>query len=435
VEAALAERLERRDGLPRRRAGREAKDVLHDLARSLHDRGLTPDRHPRSVEALLRGRPDDPDGWLAARSDKPKNAMHLLRILHSGLSLLEGRGPLIRVEEGPLRDRLLAVRAGQVPFAEVVVEARALAVRLEAAGRTSPLPPRPDEAAAEALLRAGRRHAHPWAAEGAGGAWPAAPAGPLPGLPAPLLRGFLAARPERTFLAVVSGSHAYGFPSADSDVDLKGLHLAPTREVVGLGAPGETAAHLGDVEGTELDWTSHELGKGLRLLLRGDGNLLEWVLGALVVVAHPRAEELRALARRNLHRGFAHHYAGFSRGLLREYQRERAAAGAGRAKPLLYALRPALTGVHLLRAGECEPSLPRLLAAHPGYEAAHELVARKREGQEGVRLAGDDAPFLALVERAQAALAAARAESPLPEAAPAARELSAWLADLRLSEG
>ena len=435
AERTLVERLEQREGLPRRRAGREAQEVLRDLARSLHDRGLIPDRHPRSVETFLRDRPEDPTGWLVARSDKPKNAMHLLRILHSGLRLIEGGPPLIRVEEGPLRQRLLAVRAGQVPFPEVVLEARGLAARLEEAGRRSPLPPEGDRAAAEALLREGRRLACP-ASRAAPIAAPIARApAPLPGLPEPLLRRFLAGRAERPFLAVVSGSHAYGFPSADSDVDLKALHLAPLRDLLGLGPVPETVDFLGLVEGVELDYTSHELGKACQLLLRGNGNLLEWVLGELVVQAHPRAAELRRLARQNLHRGFARHYAGFSRALRGEYLRGREEAGAGRVKPLLYALRSALSGLHLMRSGECLPHLPRLLAACPGYEAARELVDLKRGGDEQVRLTGDDAGWLDLVARAQAELEAARASSPLPEEAPARAALSAWLADLRRDEG
>jgi predicted nucleotidyltransferase len=32
----------------------------------------------------------------------------------------------------------------------------------------------------------------------------------------------------------VSGDHLYGFPSQGSDVDLRGLHLRPIEELVGL---------------------------------------------------------------------------------------------------------------------------------------------------------------------------------------------------------
>ena len=32
----------------------------------------------------------------------------------------------------------------------------------------------------------------------------------------------------------LSGAHAYGFPSPDSDLDLKAVHLAPTKSLLGF---------------------------------------------------------------------------------------------------------------------------------------------------------------------------------------------------------
>ena len=40
--------------------------------------------------------------------------------------------------------------------------------------------------------------------------------------------------PYPLLFATISGAHLYGFPSADSDYDLRGVHLLPLREVVGL---------------------------------------------------------------------------------------------------------------------------------------------------------------------------------------------------------
>ena len=450
-EAALVERLAREltdaTGQAHRKARRAARDVLKDLAASLHDRGLTADRDLATVRAFLAGTtPEDP-GWLDARADKPKNAMHLLRILHSGLSLLEGRGPLIEVPDGALRDELLAIKRGQVELPAVIARAREVAQAMEVAAESTPLPPEPDRDAAEALLRAGRRLAHPLVAGGDDGSvaggddrsaeWPARPAvrdparAPEP-VPDALLLDFLASRPERCLLAAVSGSHAYGFPSPDSDVDLKAIHLAPTAQVVGLGLPAQTADFLDVVDGVEVDYTSHELGKALSMLLKGDGNLLERVLGDYPVFEHPRARELRGLARRALHAGYAKHYAGFSKGLLREYERGKA-AGEPRVKPLLYVFRTALTGEHLLRTGELETNLLRNLADHPSLAAVAELVALKRDGAEKEPLP-DDARYLPLVEEAWALLAAAEAGTALPAQADPA-PLSAWLTEVRLSEG
>src|SRR5262249_36553723 len=50
-----------------------------------------------------------------------------------------------------------------------------------------------------------------------------------------IARRFLDAHgPEGRLLVGITGAHFYGFPSPDSDIDMKGIHLAKTREVVSL---------------------------------------------------------------------------------------------------------------------------------------------------------------------------------------------------------
>ena len=110
-------------------------------------------------------------------------------------------------------------------------------------------------------------------------------------------RRFLAAQGAPGALLVgVTGAHYYGFPSPDSDLDLKGIHAAPTREVVALAPPPDSADHLAIFEGLEIDYTSHELAVALRLL-----QLLE----------SPDVTELQSLARASVSKKFFHHYRGF----------------------------------------------------------------------------------------------------------------------------
>ena len=47
----------------------------------------------------------------------------------------------------------------------------------------------------------------------------------------------VAEQPDPVLFATVSGAHLYGFPSRDSDVDLRGVHLLPTADLVGLREP------------------------------------------------------------------------------------------------------------------------------------------------------------------------------------------------------
>jgi len=47
------------------------------------------------------------------------------------------------------------------------------------------------------------------------------------------LRKRVDAHPYPLVFATISGAHLYGFPSADSDFDLRGVHLLPREQVVG----------------------------------------------------------------------------------------------------------------------------------------------------------------------------------------------------------
>ena len=93
----------------------------------------------------------------------------------------------------------------------------------------------------------------------------------------------------------VSGAHLYGFPSPDSDVDLRGAHLLPLRDVVGLDLPEQTVQRKLDLAGLEVELVSHDLGKYLRLLVKNNGYVLEQIYSPLVVVGQDFLDELLAV--------------------------------------------------------------------------------------------------------------------------------------------
>ncbi|QEV17331.1 nucleotidyltransferase domain-containing protein [Streptomyces alboniger] len=71
-----------------------------------------------------------------------KHAMHLLRLLMSGRDLL--RTGELTIDVGDLREPLLAVKRGEVPWPEVESWMNRLAAEAEQAVRQSPLPDEPD---------------------------------------------------------------------------------------------------------------------------------------------------------------------------------------------------------------------------------------------------------------------------------------------------
>ncbi|WP_405809212.1 nucleotidyltransferase domain-containing protein [Streptomyces sp. NBC_00210] len=79
-----------------------------------------------------------------------KHAMHLLRLLGSGRDLLR-TGELV-IDVGADRERLLAVKRGEVPWQRVEEWMTRLTAEADAVAPGSPLPPEPDRARVEDFL-------------------------------------------------------------------------------------------------------------------------------------------------------------------------------------------------------------------------------------------------------------------------------------------
>lgn len=167
------------------------------------------------------------------------------------------------------------------------------------------------------------------------------------------LREVAVNHPYPLVFATISGAHLYGFPSPDSDYDLRGAHLLPAREVLGLHRLEETIERShrpasGSVGDIELDLVTHDLAKFMRLMLKKNGYVLEQLCSPLIVHTTPEHEELKRIAKGCITKHHAHHYLGFARNQWDLFAKE----APPRVKPLLYVYRVLLTGIHLMRTGE-----------------------------------------------------------------------------------
>lgn len=223
-----------------------------------------------------------------------------------------------------------------------------------------------------------------------------------------LVRSVVQGGPTPLF-ATVSGAHLYGFPSPDSDVDLRGAFVLPLREVLGLRQPDETLT-LTRVQEVEIDWVAHDIRKFARLMTSRNGYVLEQLYSPLVVHGGPWLEELRDLGRGCITRQLRHHYLGFAHNQRRALEREGATV-----KDLLYAYRVLLTGLHVLRTGQVESNLHALQEVEPVAGLA-DLVARKQAGAEHAGLRpGEVEAHEGPLDRLQERLLEAWERSPLPE--------------------
>jgi predicted nucleotidyltransferase len=252
----------------------------------------------------------------------------------------------------------------------------------------------------------------------------------------PRLHRIVAAQPYPLLFATISGAHLYGFPSPDSDFDLRGAHVLPLEKIVGLEVRGETVEQemivppdtssglrppsppSGEGAGTlEMDIVSHDVRKFFGMLLKKNGYVLEQLFSPLIVHTTPEHAELKEICRARIHsrssgresahsssresqsrltsaatgvitKHHAHHYFGFAETQWKLFLKE----SPRRVKPLLYVYRVLLTGIHLMRTGEVEANLVKLNEEFRLPYIA-DLVARKLAGPEQSTLNDADIAF------------------------------------------
>lgn len=246
----------------------------------------------------------------------------------------------------------------------------------------------------------------------------------------PRLYRIVAAQPYPLLFATISGAHLYGFPSPDSDFDLRGAHVLPLEKVIGLDVRDETVEDSGVIEGLEMDIVSHDVKKFFGMLLKKNGYVLEQLFSPLIVHTTPEHEELKAICRGAtgqserradqmigapatgvVTKHHAHHYFGFAETQWKLFLKE----SPRRVKPLLYVYRVLLTGTHLMRTGEVEANLLRL---NEEFRLPYigDLIAQKLAGPEKSTLKDADVAFHeSEYQRLRGELQAAHDLSRLPE--------------------
>jgi predicted nucleotidyltransferase len=235
------------------------------------------------------------------------------------------------------------------------------------------------------------------------------------------------AHPYPFVFVTISGAHLYGFPSADSDFDLRGVHLLPLDQVLGLDPGEETVEKTGVHDGIEMDLVTHDAKKFFALMLNRNGYVLEQLFSPLVVHSTSEHEELKAIAKDCITRNHAHHYLGFAATQWKLFRKEQVA----KVKPLLYVYRVLLTGIHLMRTGEVQANLV-ILNETAKLPYIDELVARKLAGPEKGQLDElDTTLYEREYERLVIELEAAMKNSKLPEQASGKAALNDLLVRLR----
>ena len=137
--------------------------------------------------------------------------------------------------------------------------------------------------------------------------------------------------------AIESGSRAWGFPSPDSDYDCRFVFVRPADQYL---SPWQRRHVIESPADPILDVNGWELGKALKLLLKGNAVIVEWLTSPLVYDGDPWLhDQLASFAQRFASRdGTMRHYLHLGEKQRRTYFAD---AKAVQLKKLFYALRPA----------------------------------------------------------------------------------------------
>ena len=191
-------------------------------------------------------------------------------------------------------------------------------------------------------------------------------------------------------LEAVIGSHAYGLATPESDVDRRGVFVAPTSAFWLLEKPPTS------VEGPSPEQLSWEVEHFCKLGLKSNPTVLETLVSPLVEISTPIGEELRDLLP-----AFLSRYA--VRAFTRATEMQLSRAGRNlKPKQLMHVVRLRLVGLHLLRTGRYDIAADRsLLQIRDGSMAWDDAAAwAHRLGDEIAQAKGPlpDDPDRARVE-------------------------------------
>jgi uncharacterized protein len=244
------------------------------------------------------------------------------------------------------------------------------------------------------------------------------------------VHAIISQQPYPLLFATLSGSHLYGFPSPDSDYDLRGVHILPLEQIVGLETQSETIELMKVDNSLEIDLVTYDVKTFFLMLLKKNGNVLEQIYSPLVLKATPEFEELKSIAKKCITRHHSHHYIGFSTTQWKLFEKEQKRS----VKSLLYVYRGLLTGIYLMQTGIVEANLVNLNQAF-NLSYIPDLIAAKLLGAEKSILPEADISFYQNeYDRLRFQLEEAHQSSSLPETPTAKAELHNFLLRLRLTD-
>lgn len=156
----------------------------------------------------------------------------------------------------------------------------------------------------------------------------------------------------KILLAVESGSRAWGFPSPDSDYDVRFIYVRQKEEYLKLNKGRDVIEYpINDM----LDINGWDLDKALKLLFKSNPTLFEWLNSPIVYMQNSDfINEIKAVYDHYFNtKNSLYHYLSMAQGNYREYLK----TNIVKAKKYFYVLRPILCCRWILEHRSAPPML------------------------------------------------------------------------------
>ena len=142
----------------------------------------------------------------------------------------------------------------------------------------------------------------------------------------------------------ISGSHTYGWNREDSDLDIREVWFPDIAQIL---SPFYKPRTKTEYRFDNTDFVSYPANIYIRLLDKGNGNMLENLFQHKVYENKKLVDELKDITLKNLHTGFLKHYAGYSLNMKKDFTNESRLKKVGIVKLILTRYRVLLSGILL----------------------------------------------------------------------------------------
>jgi len=172
----------------------------------------------------------------------------------------------------------------------------------------------------------------------------------------------------------ISGAHLYGFPSYDSDIDIRGAYLADPSYFLGIHSCKDTITSI------EPDVQLFELKKLINLAIKGNCNVLEHIFSSPIYKT-PEYFKLKELVNNVLAKdGIYNSYRGMATFNYKKF----ILGGKATYKKYLYVFRSLLAGRYFLETGRIEPDLTKLNRVYKIKEISKLIKAKMDREEESI---------------------------------------------------